>query len=81
VGDRNVVGELPNHAGRGVGVDDLEKAALPQSLGVVEELLTERGLDISYKTVGRWVLKFGLAIARRLRQHRPRPSDRWHLND
>jgi hypothetical protein len=29
----------------------------------VEELLTERGLDISYETVRRWVLKFGPAIA------------------
>jgi putative transposase len=38
-------------------------------------------LDISYETVRRWVLKFGLAIARRLRQRRPRPSDRWHLDD
>src|SRR6201982_2095871 len=45
----------------------------------VEELLAERGLDISYETVRRWVLKFGPAIARRLRQRRPRPSDRWHL--
>ena len=33
----------------------------------VEELLAERGLDISYETVRRWVLKFGPAIARRLR--------------
>jgi hypothetical protein len=40
----------------------------------VEELLAERGLDISYETVRRWVLKFGPAIARRLRQRRPRPS-------
>ena len=47
----------------------------------VEELLTERGLDISYETVRRWVLKFGPAIARRLRQRRPRPSDRWHLDE
>ena len=31
----------------------------------VEELLAERGLDISYKTLRRWVLKFGPAIARR----------------
>src|SRR5215472_12163810 len=46
----------------------------------VEELLAERGLDISYETVRRWVLKFGPAIARRLRQRRPRPSDRWHLD-
>jgi transposase-like protein len=47
----------------------------------VEELLVERGLDISYETVRRWVLKFGPAIARRLRQRRPRPSDRWHLDE
>ena len=47
----------------------------------VEELLAERGLDISYETVRRWVLKFGPSIARRLRQRRPRPSDRWHLDE
>jgi transposase-like protein len=27
------------------------------------------------------VLKFGPAIARRLRRRRPRPSDRWHLDE
>jgi transposase-like protein len=27
------------------------------------------------------VLKFGPAIARRLRQRRPRPSNRWHLDE
>src|SRR5262249_14994528 len=47
----------------------------------VEELLAERGLDISYETVRRWVLKFGPAIARRLRRRRPGPSDRWHLDE
>jgi putative transposase len=29
----------------------------------VEELLTERGLGLSYETVRRWVLKFGPLIA------------------
>src|SRR5216684_368665 len=47
----------------------------------VEELLAARRLDISYETVRRWVLKFGPAIARRLRQRRPRPSNRWHLDE
>ena len=46
----------------------------------VEELLAERGLDISYETVRCWVLKFGPVIARRLRRCRPRPSNRWHLD-
>jgi hypothetical protein len=47
----------------------------------VEDLLAERGLDISYKTVRRWVLKICPLIARKRRQHRPRPSDRWHLDE
>src|SRR6516165_9425511 len=47
----------------------------------VEELLAKRGLDISYETVRRWVLKFGPAIARKLRRRRARPSDRWHLDE
>ena len=37
----------------------------------VEELLAERGLDVSYETVRRWVLKFGPLIARKLRQRPP----------
>jgi transposase-like protein len=47
----------------------------------VEELLAERGLDISYETVRRWVLKFGPAFARNLRRLRPRSSDTWHLDE
>src|SRR5712672_2939918 len=43
----------------------------------VEELLAERGLDVSYETVRRWVRKCGPLIARKLRQGRPRPSARW----
>src|ERR1700674_963547 len=42
----------------------------------VEKLLAERGLDISYETVRRWVMKFGQMIARNLRQRRPGPSNR-----
>jgi transposase-like protein len=47
----------------------------------VEDLLAERGLDVSYETVRRWVLKFGPVIARNLRRRRPRPSDRWHFDE
>ena len=46
----------------------------------VEDLLAERGLDISYETVRRWVLKFGSVFARELRRRRPRPTSRWHLD-
>src|SRR5271168_4226983 len=47
----------------------------------VEELLAERGLEVSYETVRRWVLKFGATVPQRLRRGRPRPSDRWHLDE
>src|SRR5260370_17019909 len=53
----------------------------PLSYRDVEDLLAERGLDISYESVRSWVLKFGPAIARALRRCRPRPSDRWHLDE
>ena len=47
----------------------------------VEELLAERGLDVSYETVRRWVLKFGPLFAKELRRRRPRPTSRWHLDE
>jgi putative transposase len=47
----------------------------------VEDLLAERGLDVSYETIRRWVLKFGPLYARNLRRRRPRPSDQWHLDE
>src|SRR5271155_4366783 len=47
----------------------------------VEDLLAERGLDVSYETVRRWVLKFGPMFARELRHRRPRPTAQWHLDE
>jgi len=47
----------------------------------VEELLAERGLDVSYETVRRWVLKFGPLFARELRRRRSRPTSQWHLDE
>jgi putative transposase len=47
----------------------------------VEDLLAERGIEVSYETVRRWVHTFGPAIARRLRARRPKPHSRWHLDE
>ena len=46
-----------------------------------EDLLAERGLDVSYETVRRWVLKFWPLFARELRSRRSRPTARWHLDE
>jgi len=51
------------------------------SLRDVEDMLAERGLDLSYETVRRWVCKFGPLFARDLRRRRPRPTARWHLDE
>jgi len=51
------------------------------SLRDVEDMLAERGLDLSYETVRRWVCKFGPLFARDLRGRRLRPTARWHLDE
>ena len=40
----------------------------------VEELLAQRGIDVSYETVRMWTIKFGPQIARNLKARRPAPS-------
>jgi len=47
----------------------------------VEDLLAERGIDVSNETVRRWILKFGCLAAANLRHRRPRPSSYWHLDE
>jgi putative transposase len=47
----------------------------------VEDLLAERGIDVTYETVRRWVLKFGQAYAHRIRRRRHRPDGCWHLDE
>ncbi len=47
----------------------------------VEELLAERGVIVSYETVRQWCRKFGQAYANALRHRRPRPGDKWHLDE
>jgi len=47
----------------------------------VEEMLVERGIDVSNKTVRRWFLKFGRMIACNLRHSRPRASSLGHLDE
>ena len=53
----------------------------PLSLRLVEEMLLERGIVVSYETVRRWALKFGPAYARRLRRKTPSRRDIWHLDE
>ncbi len=51
------------------------------SLRDVEELLAQRGIDVSYETIRCWTIKFGPQIARNLKRRRPPPTPRWHLDE
>ena len=53
----------------------------PLSLRLVEEMLLERGIVVSYETVRRRALKFGLDYARRLKRKKPSCRDIWHLDE
>jgi putative transposase len=47
----------------------------------VEELLFERGVTVSHEAVRQWCQKCGQAYANQLRRRRPRPGDKWHLDE
>jgi putative transposase len=47
----------------------------------VQELLFERGIDVTYEAIRHWCLKFRQDYANRLRHRRPRPGDKWHLDE
>ncbi|MEV5432556.1 IS6 family transposase [Streptomyces sp. NPDC052701] len=47
----------------------------------LEELMLHRGVLVSRETVRRWCAKFGRACANGLRRRRPRPGDKWHLDE
>jgi putative transposase len=51
------------------------------SLRDVQDLMAERGVAVSYETVRQWCRKFGPAYAQALRRRRPRPGDKWHLDE
>ena len=51
------------------------------SIRDVEELLAQRGVEVSREAVRCWVNKFGPLIAANLRRRRSPPTGRWHLDE
>ena len=47
----------------------------------VEELLLERGVVVTYEAIRKWCRKFGQDYANQLRRRRPRPGDKWHMDE
>jgi putative transposase len=54
----------------------------PLSLRDVEDLLAERGIDVSFQTVSEWATKFSRKFAHHLRRRsRGNFADKWHLDE
>ena len=51
------------------------------SLRDVETILAARGVVVSYESVREWGLRFGRQFANELKRRRPRPGDKWHLDE
>lgn len=47
----------------------------------VEELLFARGIIVTYEAIRKWCRKFGQPYANQLRHRRPKPGDKWHLDE
>ena len=53
----------------------------PLSFREVEEMMLERGVVVSHETIRQWCYRFGQTYANELRRRRPRPGDKWHLDE
>ncbi len=53
----------------------------PLSYRDVQELLHQRGIQVSHETLREWCIKFGLLFAEDLRHREPRRGSRWHLDE
>ena len=47
----------------------------------VEDLLAERGVNVTYETIRQWSVKFGTQYARRLKRRQGCLGDTWHLDE
>jgi len=51
------------------------------SLRDVETILAARGLAVSYESIREWGLRFGRLFANALKRRRPRPGDKWFMDE
>lgn len=54
---------------------------LALSTADVEDLLAARGVIVSREAIRLWVNRFGQHFANFIRRDRPRPNDKWHMDE
>ena len=53
----------------------------PLSYRDVQELLHQRGIEVSHETLREWCIKFATLFTEELRHREPRRGSRWHLDE
>ncbi len=51
------------------------------SLRDVEEILAERGIEVTHQTIKDWFANFAQMFANEIKRRRPRPGDKWHMDE
>ena len=77
---------IPSYKGHRYPIEIIEEAVwlyfnFALSYREVEMMLARRGIEVSYEIIRQWCLKFGQTYANELRRRRPRPGDKWHLDE
>lgn len=51
------------------------------SLRDVSEILSQRGIILSYEAIRYWAKKFGLSFTHEIKKRSPQRGDKWHLDE
>jgi putative transposase len=56
-------------------------SVLTLSHGEIISHAAERGVQVTYEAIRKWWRKLGQQSANQLRRRRPRPGDKWQMNE
>ncbi len=81
--DSNADGRFPGYRFPAVIVGEVVRLRYRFNLSLrdIPALLTRSGIVLSHETVRQWCDTFGPAYAKQIRRRRPRPGDKWHLDE
>lgn len=55
--------------------------SFPLSFRDIEKMMLYRGTDVTYEAIRKWCRKFAQQYANQIRRRRPKPADKWHLDE
>lgn len=53
----------------------------PLSFRDIQKMMLYRGIEVTYEAIRKWCRKFAQAYANQIRRRRPKPADKWHLDE